>query len=967
MEKRRKNAEILDRSIAFFYDMIYQINMAIQEQDLNRKSFKFENHFYNRRKHIMKTTVHIISHSHWDREWYQSFEKHRMKLIELVDNILEKAENDPEFGGFFLDGQTIALDDYLEVRPEKREQVEKCVREGKIQTGPWYILQDEFLTSGEACVRNLQVGMQEAARYGAIGNVGYFPDAFGNAGQMPQVLKQAGMDAVVFGRGVKPIGPNNEVTGGQYESTYSEMMWASPDGTKLPGILFANWYNNGVEVPVDEAEAKVYWDKKLADARRFAATHQLLMMNGCDHQPLQKDITEAIRVARKLYPDIEFIHSDFKTYVKAMEKEISENFSTVKGELTSQETDGRWTLANTASSWMGLKVDNRAGETALERKAEPAAAMAEVLGKAYPEDQMIYSWKKLMQNHPHDSICGCSVDEVNEEMKTRFAKSRQVADAIYDESVEYLTDQVNTAALPGNSEKIPFVVWNTSGTAKKQVIAKELHLFRDYNLFVWDGYEAAEAVEMPNLVLRDANGNAVPAKIENAGISFGYDLPDDRFRQPYMAKKVVTFEAEVQAMGYATYYLEQAEPDQNQETSADFANERVLENENLKVTVNEDGSYQILNKETGRTYENLGFYEDTGDMGNEYIYIQDSGKQTITTKGMKAEIHCVEKNAFRTVVEICHEMMVPSGMGEELQRQREMCIDPYTRVANRSKELVPMEVKTVLTLEKSGKGLHVATTICNQAKDHRVRVVMPTGLNTSTHLADSAFEVVKRNNRHNDTWTNPCGCERQQCFAAMEDETNGLLVANRGLYEYEVLADEENAIAVTLLRSVAEMGDWGYFPTPKAQQIGTFTLEFEVVPYAAGKTGEAFAEGYAFQQDLTAAQTGLSKAWLRKPGQVKPELVSGEMPLEMSFLRFEGEGIHLTAFKKGLEKNDLFVRFVNNMPQDEVLSFRKESWMKEVYRSNVVEEKGEVLCTDENGVYHVTLREFEIATFGVVK
>ena len=195
-------------------------------------------------------------------------------------------------------------------------------------------------------------------------------------------------------------------------------------------------------------------DKKLADARKFAATHQLLLMNGCDHQPLQKNITEAIRVARKLYPDIEFIHSDFKKYVEAMEKEISENFSTVKGELTSQETDGRWTLANTASSWIGLKQDNRAGETALERKAEPAAAMAQVFGKTYPEDQMTYSWKKLMQNHPHDSICGCSVDEVNEEMKTRFAKSRQVADAIYEESVEYLTNKVNTAALPGDGEKI---------------------------------------------------------------------------------------------------------------------------------------------------------------------------------------------------------------------------------------------------------------------------------------------------------------------------------------------------------------------------------------------------------------------------------------------------------------------------------------------------------------------------------
>ena len=914
----------------------------------------------------MKTTVHIISHSHWDREWYQSFESHRMKLIELVDNVLDKAENDPEFGGFFLDGQVIAIDDYLEIRPEKRAQVEKCIREGKVQTGPWYILQDEFLTSGEACVRNLQVGMQEAEQYGAVGNVGYFPDAFGNAGQMPQVLKQAGMDAVVFGRGVKPIGPNNEVTGGQYESTYSEMMWASPDGTKLPGILFANWYNNGVEIPVDEAEAKVYWDKKLADARKFAATHQLLMMNGCDHQPLQKNITEAIRVARKLYPDVEFIHSDFKKYVEAMEKEISENFSTVKGELTSQETDGRWTLANTASSWIGLKQDNRAGETALERKAEPAAAMADVMGKAYPEDQMIYSWKKLMQNHPHDSICGCSVDEVNEEMKIRFAKSRQVADAIYDESVEYLTNKVNTAALPGDGGKIPFVVWNTSGETKSQVVEKELHLFRDYNLFVWDGYEAAENVEFPAMVLRDADGNVVPAKIADAGVAFGYDLPDDRFRQPYMAKKVlVTFEAEVPALGYRTYYLETAE--QAQDVDVVSADENVLENDAVKVVVNADGSYNLLDKKTGRMYENLGFYEDTGDMGNEYIYIQDSGKQVVSTKGMKAEISCVERNAFRTVVEICHKMMVPSGMDEELLRQREMCIDPYTRVANRSSELVEMDVKTVLTLEKSAKGLRVATTICNQAKDHRVRVILPTGLDTSMHMADSAFEVVRRNNRHNDTWTNPCGCERQQCFVAMEDAKGGLLVANRGLYEYEILEDQGNAVAVTLLRCVAEMGDWGYFPTPKAQQIGTFCLEFEVVPFAAGETGDAFREGYAFQEDLTVEQAGLERAFLRKPGQVKPELVEGELPLEMSFLAFEGDGIHMTAFKKGQKKDDLFVRFVNNMEHEEVLSFKKEDWMKEVYRSNVIEEKGDLMIPDKDGVYHVALREFEIATFGIVK
>ena len=482
--------------------------------------------------------------------------------------------------------------------------------------------------------------MREAKEFGGLCPVGYFPDAFGNAGQMPQLLKQAGMKAVAFGRGVKPVGFNNEAKeGGTYESTYSEMNWESMDGSGLLGILFANWYNNGAEIPVEPEEAKEYWDQRLKAAKRFAGTSQLLFMNGCDHQPVQKNLGDAIETARKLYPDIDFIHSDFETYVQAVEKDLEENptnsLSTVRGELTSQETDGFWTLVNTCSSHVELKKENRRGEAALEKEAEPLAALAALAGKEYPEDLLRYSWKKLMQNHPHDSICGCSVDEVNEEMKTRFAKSRQVADAIYDESVEYLTNKVNTAALPGDGEKIPFVVWNTSGETKSQVVEKELHLFRDYNLFVWDGYEAAEKVELPAMVLRDADGNVVPAKIADAGVAFGYDLPDDRFRQPYMAKKVlVTFEAEVPALGYRTYYLETAE--QAQDVDVVSADENVLENDAVKVVVNADGSYNLLDKKTGRMYENLGFYEDTGDMGNEYIYIQDSGKQVVSTKGMKA-------------------------------------------------------------------------------------------------------------------------------------------------------------------------------------------------------------------------------------------------------------------------------------------------------------------------------------------
>ena len=156
------------------------------------------------------------------------------------------------------------LDDYLEIRLENKEKLIKYIKEGKFIIGPWYILQDEFYTSGEANIRNLLVGMKEAEKYGAMCKMGYFPDAFGNAGQMPQILKQAGMDTVTFGRGVRPVGFDNEIQeNGNYESPYSEMMWESPDGTKIFGILFANWYNNGNEVPTDKKSAKEYWDDRL--------------------------------------------------------------------------------------------------------------------------------------------------------------------------------------------------------------------------------------------------------------------------------------------------------------------------------------------------------------------------------------------------------------------------------------------------------------------------------------------------------------------------------------------------------------------------------------------------------------------------------------------------------------------------------------------------------------------------------
>lgn len=912
----------------------------------------------------MKTTVHIISHSHWDREWYLAFEQHRMRLVTLIDQTMDLFENDPSFCSFHLDGQTILLDDYLEIRPQNKERLKRHIREGRFSAGPWYILQDEFLTSGEANVRNLLVGMSEAKKYGDVCKIGYFPDAFGNAGQMPQILKQAGMKAVVFGRGVKPVGCNNEVQGGDYESVYSEMIWESPDGSALPGILFANWYNNGAEIPTEEKEAKAFWDEGLAKARRFAGTSHLLFMNGCDHQPVQKDIGKAIETARRLYPDIEFIHSDFNTYVDAVSTQL-QHVSVVRGELTSQETDGRFTLVNTTSTHIPLKQMNRICETALEKEAEPMAVMAFLTGREYPEDFLRYSWKKLMQNHPHDSICNCSIDSVNAEMKIRFDKSRQVAKELFAESMSWIAEQIDSASICAKPEKMyPFTVFNTTGWNRTGVVTVVLDLFRSYGRQLTEQYEEMKALTFPELVLKDAAGNEIEARIEDAGVRFGFDLPEDKFRQPYMARRAeVTFEAEnIPALGYGTYYLEERENGSRKkqngfETAGAsgikrslLTGDRIMENESVRVEIHDDGSYTVTEKATGKKYSRIGYYEESGDIGNEYIYIQSPGSGTITTRGLKAKIELTENEPYRCTYRIVHRMEVPKSADALLEEEHRAFLDLYRRKAGRSKETVTLVLTTLLSLERSEKGLKVETTIENTAKDHRIRVIVPTALQASTHFADSTFEVVERNNRHGRAWKNPCCCEHQQNFVAMCDGTDGILVANFGLYEYEVLPEQDNSIAVTLLRCTGEMGDWGDFPTPAAQLLGTHTVKFEILPFEGGKLAEVFARGYQYQTELAVCQSAVRQ---------------GTLPAVFGFLNWSGVGLNLTGFKKKEGGNDVIVRFVNETAKPAAWTLERQEWFKGVYVSNVIEENLGSLATDETGHYNRTIKPFEIFTIGI--
>ncbi|MBB6673122.1 alpha-mannosidase [Cohnella nanjingensis] len=903
-----------------------------------------------------RRTAHIISHTHWDREWYLPYEKHHVLLIKLMDTLMDTLERDPEYRSFHLDGQTIILEDYLQVRPDQRERLERWVREGRIQIGPWYILQDAFLTSGEANLRNLQIGHQDAARYGTIARVGYFPDTFGNIGQAPQILRQAGIDNAVFGRGVKPTGFNNTVADSAYESSFSELIWEGPDGSRVLGILFANWYCNGMEVPVDEAEAKAYWDRKLDEAGKYASTGQLLFMNGCDHQPIQTDLSEAIRVARQLYPDTDFVHSSFEEYLTQLNGALSNELSVVKGELRSQRTDGWSTLVNTASARVYLKQMNQRGQSLLSGVAEPLAAFAHAIGGEYPHHLFTYAWKTLMQNHPHDSICGCSVDEVHREMVARFDKSRHVAETIVDDAKQFVADAVDTTVFAAYGEDaLPLIAYNTTGWSRSGVTEVDLDVARVY---FRDGLPAAEmtgrmkAIDVTGRTLIDGEGTAVPYTMEDLGLQFGYDLPDDKFRQPYWSRRVkLTFEAtDVPALGLKAYgWVKAAAKQEGAEPASLVEGGRVLDNGALRVEIADDGSLAVTDRASGRTYRDLLVYEDTGDIGNEYMYKQPNGEEALTTRGLAAGIRVVEDTPYRAAIEIVHRWAVPASADAAFEIEKQEAVYFPERQAQRVAETVPLVITTIVSLERSGKGVGIRASFDNQAKDHRVRALFPTDLTTAVHRADAIFEVAVRDNEPAAEWENPSNAQHQQAFADVSDGTQGLTIANFGLNEYEVLRDGRNTIAVTLLRAVAELGDWGVFPTPEAQCIGPHTVEMKIIPHAGdGAVSGAYAEAYQFQVPWTAAQTGVH---------------AGALQPDHGLLAWQGEGVAFSSAKIAEESGDLLLRWYNLRPEAAELRVQAAG---AAYESDVLERTGAALPAAADGAgFARTLGACEILTVGV--
>jgi alpha-mannosidase len=814
----------------------------------------------------MTETLHIVSHTHWDREWYLPFQQFRLRLVDLIDHLLDLLERDADFRSFHLDAQTIVLEDYLEIRSYNRARLERAIRDGRIIVGPWYQLNDEFLTSGEATVRSLLVGTRIARQFGACPAIGYLPDQFGNLSQMPQIFNGFGIDNAVFGRGYQLV-----------DDRKMEFLWASPDGSQVTASLMAFWYNNAQHIPADPQAALAYLNGLVEKMAGQSAVSHLLLMNGVDHLEPQQDLSTALNGVRPLLPpEVQVVHSSIPEYVAAVQAEVQAKGIALQrytGEL--REDRGSACLAGTLSSRIYLKQANQHAQITLEKYAEPFAAFAQLEGAPYPYDFLNYAWKLLMKNHPHDSICGCSIDAVHSEMLPRFAQVEQIGGELTQRALQTLADRVTVAPHPADGET-GLVVFNPLNWPRTDPVRATLAF--PLGAPTRGNAPRDDRRQVRGIRLSDAEGRDVPftvtaTQVKIRSVLSPVELPLDQWVQ----EMDIEFIAEdVPACGYKAYRV----------TPCDATPQ-----------------YTPWNAAAASGWQAA--LEDSGDVGDEYLYRKPAQDQRLEHALLTT--HPVEEHtALRQTRTEPFVWDLPAAATAD--------------GAARSEDGAACAVTTQVTRWRGIPRVEFTTTIDNRARDHRLRVVFqPQGdFQPETYsIAEGQFDTLFRPLVQAHEAEGAAPFYPQQNWVALMgrsaagDALQTVAVLNQGLPEYEIYNRPGGpGIAVTLLRCVNVLSggaDCYRIETPDAQCQGEHTFRYALLEVSGDwKAAQVWKQAAQFNAPLQAVQTD-------------PHAGNRTLPPELSFVTLEPDTLMISAIKRAEDDpRQIIVRFYN--PSDEAVS-----------------------------------------------
>ena len=825
----------------------------------------------------IKTPVIVASHTHWDRAWYQPFQKLRSRLVHMVDKLLDIIRR-KDFKCFNFDGQTVVVEDYLAIRPEKRAEIVRIVKSGKLKIGPWYVLADEFLAGGESLVRNLLIGHKVAKEFGAVAKVGYTPDSFGHISQMPQILNGFGINSFIFARGLSPDGAKM----GQV------FRWKSPDGKSE---VFACWtpqsygnvpwtieVNDGKRIPLQWSIIRERILRYVDALEKFPHPGVLLLCNGNDHAHAEEHIGEIITLANRDIEKYRFEHAGFDRYAALVAK-LAKNVPSYSGELRDGGPMG--ILSGTQSSRMYLKQANADCIATLTSLAEPVACMADIVGFPYPHAEMNHAWKKLLKNHPHDDICGCSVDGVHRDMETRFRNCLELAEQLTHRSLYWIS---HTSKMP--KTKGPRVIAGHGLPAQKAY--RFTHTFD-----IPDGKPRTAVVNSGGIPQPTMPGKVTPQIVED------WDIRTGTFRIRTAWKQEMSWLGTLPPCGY-----EQFVPSFDKNPATDiFAHNDTIENNFVRVQMHSDGSVTITDKKTGQTIAG-NIFEDNEDSGDGYDYSRlKSSPPTISSKGIRGEVFS------KTVGSICAEVSC------------EFTIEvPESLTADhkaRSTKTVPLKIKTTAQLLPNERRVEFHTVVNNNARDHRLRAVFNSGVqNADTVDVESAFDVVTRKidlppESEMHRWAQkPIATKHQAGFVSVSDGEKGITLINRGMPEYEARRDSDGiSLIVTLFRAFSHLAMDDHFergsaagpvvPTPDAQMQGGFNAHYAVVLHnGTWETAHTWQDAYAFN-----SPAALMEAFTENP--------SGKLPARAGLLEIDEPAAVVSAIKRSESGKGIVIRLWN--------------------------------------------------------
>jgi len=791
----------------------------------------------------------VVSHTHWDREWYLPFEAFRARLVGVMDSLLDLLEKDAGYKHFVLDGQTVPLDDYLEIRPERRADIERLVKAGRLLVGPNYMLPDEFLIGGEAWIHNLMYGIRSARNYGGAMMVGYSPDAFGHIAHLPAILQGFGIDSVLIWRGVGP------------EATTSEFRWAAPDGSEVLAIHFPFGYGMFPVLP-ESNEALASSLNSIRNALEpFAVTKYVLVPNGTDHLPAHTGLANVIRSANETMTGARMVHGSYPMFVDAVRSELGgrlDELPLLEGEFRSSARSN--VLAGVLSARMWLKQRYQHCEDLLARYAEPLAAWAHIERQTNGADPgrtastrglLRHAWTLLLQNGPHDSVTGCSVDEVYVDVGARFDRCEQIAGEVIHQSFRQLAD----AAAPKDEQTV--VVFNPEHGPRTDFCTARLPV---------------EGSNLPHHLV-SPDGTEIPAQVIERG---GYSPVDSRERV------TIGFVApDVPGHGYTALRAVHAE--ETAGTTQPTGSQ--IENEFFRVTVDPtDGTLTVHDKRSGATHTGLNRFVDEGDCGDEYTYCPPDTDSLVSSPKEPVSIRITESGPARHTLEISMRYAIPSDVVDEHK--------------SRSAETTDCEIVSRVSLYPGVARVDIETEIDNQSNDHRLRVHFPTGIESDVSHAEQHFGVIVRPvevPEDDGTWfETPVATHPQKTFVDINDGARGLMLANRGLPEYEALRKDNGAItiALTLLRCVGWLSRTKLrtrkvqagppMKAPGAQMQGRWTFEYSLIPHEGGWR-TAYGEAHRFVRPLRTVRTSRGTGTLPPTGTLfdvdEPDLIVSTVKL----------------------------------------------------------------------------------------